>query len=111
MAHQADIDAVTGPGKRVHLKLQEVKEIGFNFDKKVITVVTGDGNYGTYDLEKTTVVEFKRDGEDFTMIVKKNEEEIAKDEKKDNKQEWEKGYDRDKKELKDGPKAGTTGHK
>lgn len=75
--HKVEIDAITGPGKRV-LFVGEIKEISFNFDKKIVGVFTKDGNFGTYDMEGVDLISFKREEMNFTITIKQEHDDDAK---------------------------------
>jgi len=68
------IEGYTGPGRRTKLFETDVNEIGFNFKKKILSVVTRDGNYGTYDMVPMTAFEFTSDGEEYVVVVKSKKE-------------------------------------
>ena len=94
------IDGMTGPGKRTTLVLGEVTELGFEFKRKVIKVVTRDGNMGHYDMVPITSIQVSSDGVDFTMHIESKEKDDD-----DGTTETSSRDGRDK----DGFKQGTTG--
>ena len=84
-AQVISVDGIAGPGRRTNLILGEVNELGFEFKRKVIKVVTRDGNMGHYDMVPITSIEVTSDGKSFTMSIESKEEpmDAAKETKED----------------------------
>ena len=74
MGNVYSIEGYTGPARRTKLFETDVNEIGFNFKKKILSVVTRDGNYGSYDMVPMTEFEFTSDGEEYVISVRSKKE-------------------------------------
>lgn len=99
MGNVFDIEGYTGPGRRTRLFASDVEEIGFNFKKKILSVVTRDGNYGSYDMVPMTEFEFDSDGTSYVIVVKTKAEFEKEEETKKNKEAKEKELQAKEKEL------------
>jgi|SRR6188768_1534094 len=69
------IDGITGPGRRTHLVLDDINELGFEFKKKILKVIDRTGNLGTYDLVQIDTIQVTSDGQSFVIKVESKEDE------------------------------------